>query len=227
MRDLLLAPDARYRDMLSGAFVEAARRPAPVRRPRTSASSSGRSCASRRGCSGCPIGRAARDLSRVSRSRPRSRRNAPMLDFLKEFMRPSHMACMIVLADAGYRVALRAAARAMGTPVGRDRGRLLYRAQQPSRRRPARADADGRLPAARFGERRPWRDGRRRSWRRQCQPARRRPPAVLGHDGSRAARARSRAAVRPAQRTARDRLRRESPSRTTRRRRNRKRCSAP
>ena len=43
LRDLLLAPDARYRDMLSAPFVEALDRATSGRRRRTSDSSSGRS----------------------------------------------------------------------------------------------------------------------------------------------------------------------------------------
>ena len=207
MRDLLLAPDARYRDMLSGAVRRSARRPASGRRASTSASSSGRSCASRSGCGGCRSGRDERgpDLPIRSPRRPFHRR---VLDFLKEFMRPSHLACMLALLTPGTVLLFVPSLARWGRRWVAAVVMFYVLLSSPVGRRRAGADADWRISAARVGRGGARRDGGRGARSGQRQPARRRAPAVVGHDGGRVARARGGAALRFAERPARDRFRR-------------------
>ena len=101
MRDLLLAPDARYREMLSGAVRRGSGRPSSGRRRESRPAALAIMCFevwlravarvdAPRGVSGT-----------ASRSCRRPPRRALMLDFLKEFMRPAHMACMLTLLAPG------------------------------------------------------------------------------------------------------------------------------
>ena len=105
------APGARYRDMLSGAFVEGSS-PAIWPAAPISASSSGPSSASRGGCGCCRNGRHA-DAG-----------------FSQENLRPAH-GVRARTADTGHRHVVRAIARAVGTTVA-GRGSVGYLgAQQP------------------------------------------------------------------------------------------------